>query len=264
MYAISGMKERKFSPNLEDALWKHVPKDASPSRILCDLFWIGLPWKQLEESLGRIRIHDIGCGAGRYGANFQKWSGLDINYEGFDIKDSPEWTRNKNENVKFTTFDGESFQETLSGDYNFFVSQSALEHIRYDLKYFKYLQEYIEERQAPILQIHMIPSASCLFLYLLHGYRQYTRRSVGKISEIFGDRCRIHLFRLGGASCNWLHFVKITLPTVSRRSTVKGADLTEYENKVWQAIDRDIQRNSKTASFLALVIESFIEDSIFP
>src|SRR5262245_54008326 len=54
------------SARLED-----LPGAPSPSRALCDLFWMQMPWAALERELGSLRVLDLGCGSGDYGVRLQ-------------------------------------------------------------------------------------------------------------------------------------------------------------------------------------------------
>ena len=96
---------------------------------------------------------------------------------------------------------------------NIFISQSAIEHFHYDLKYFKQIKDFIDLTKQNIIQIHLFPSPACLWLYLFHGYRQYNLNSILKILKIFrNNNCYFKLFCLGGNGCNMQHFKSITIP----------------------------------------------------
>src|SRR5262245_30328047 len=47
-----------------------LPGTPSPSRALSDLFWMHLPWEQMQRELGSLKVFDLGCGTGTYALNF--------------------------------------------------------------------------------------------------------------------------------------------------------------------------------------------------
>src|SRR5205085_12063585 len=70
-----GLTVRDFTcPALETYRDRLTP-GASPSRALCDLFWMTLPWTAIQEDLGAIHVLDVGCGKGGYGPRLIEWTG---------------------------------------------------------------------------------------------------------------------------------------------------------------------------------------------
>lgn len=67
-----------------------LPEKASPVRVLSHLFWVALPWAELERELGPPYVLDTGCGSGLYQALFEHWSGTRIaGYTGIDRIPAP-------------------------------------------------------------------------------------------------------------------------------------------------------------------------------
>ena len=179
---------------------------STPSRFLCNIFWSLFPWVKTNKILGNINMLDLGCGEGyltkrllsRYGKeNINKYLGVDVS------DDYKMWSEISNENrkAKFKSITNVlDIGGYIESDTNFLITQSVLEHIDTDLELFKSLKEYLYLNRRPFVQVHLFPSAACLWLYLYHGYRQYTPRSISRITKIFDDDdTDIRLFRLGGS-----------------------------------------------------------------
>lgn len=238
---------------LEDS-WGNPP--VSPSRFLCDSFWSALDLSSLY-SKRPIRALEVGCGTGRYGLNLKQKLGEELAlYRGVDIIEDQNWEEQKAlNNFEFYVDKAENVQHYLS-DINLIFTQSALEHFEHDLVFFRQLAEYVNSAQEPIWQVHLIPSAECLQTFLWHGYRQYTPRTISKITSLFSDGEKISIYRLGGISANRIHIYYITLPSLF------GTDLREKISKKYvadavAAIQRDQKKGARTAaSFYALVIKS--------
>ena len=91
-------------------------------------------------------------------------------YLGIDIKKRERWD-NSGKNLKFIKSDCYNIKKYLIKK-NLIITQSALEHFKYDLKFFNILKNNLSKTEK-IIQIHLIPSYSCLFTYFWHGYRHY-------------------------------------------------------------------------------------------
>lgn len=246
---------------------------SSPSRFLCDLFWKNLPWPEIKRELGSINILDIGCGSGRYYSKLQNWSGNIIDkYAGSDIKQSVDWAELKKNNDKLFFFEASALEisKFIPSDTNLIITQSAIEHFQEDLLFFEKIRDYINKSQNNVIQIHLFPSAACLWLYLLHGVRQYTPGTVSKITRLFNANSHAVLYGLGGKNCNRLHFRYITWPFLLKPIISKkvGQDwrntkIEEYNKHLASAIDQDMARPSRSPSFYALVIQSNFQKKIF-
>lgn len=231
----------------------------SPSRVLGDQFWHAYPWGALAESLGgRIRVLEVGCGSGLYGTLLESLLGGTLErYTGIDIKPHADWER-LGRNPKFRLEVGDA--GTLAGhlrEANLIVTQSALEHFDADLQFFRQLAEHVRGSEAPLAQIHVMPSAACLSTFLWHGVRQYTPRTVSKITSLFGSGTRKTLFALGAGACNRVHRNFITYPMLARRGDFRRSKPAEYRAALEAAIGRDNAAPAGgEACFYALVLQS--------
>lgn len=245
-----------------DKMWAAVPAAASPSRRLCDLFWMELPWSRIVRTLGPLVIHDIGCGSGNIAARISAWCGGAVMYHGFDTQERPQWNQPRPPAVCLARFDGHSFFETMVEGANLFISQSALEHIEGDLDYFEAVRAFVEAAERPILQVHMVPSSSCQRLYGPHGIRQYTPRSLARVARMFpGSQTTV--FRLGGPACNEVHLRFISKPGERNGEDGRQLQPREYDAALRRALALDFATRSKKASFYALVIETRFPSPLF-
>lgn len=239
--------------------WDMINKKSSPSRALTDLFWIKLNWKELLNELNEINIVDTGCGNGEYFVKLNQFSEEKINtYCGLDIQEKENWKKLKNENTNldFKVINSANLTNHIPLNSNLFISLSAIEHFENDLIYFRNIKEYIDKTNNNTVQIHLFPSAECLKKYLWHGIRQYTPRTIQKITDIFeNENSYSCLYELGGNSCNKLHWEYITKPIYFKKVDYRDIKEEEYFSKLKKAILHDNQQ--KTApSFYALVIHS--------
>ena len=240
--------------------WGETHIKSSPSRKLSDLFWLHLPWEEIHGELGEIHLVDIGCGTGKYGAMASRWAGGKVaSYTGIDTNHHEEWASLKAEhpNFRFLTADSKAFAESIPENANFFMSQSAVEHFDEDLSFFRQIRDYTLVENKSVIQVHLIPSKACLRLYGLHGARQYTPRTVSKLTSLFHDFSYAVLFGLGGEECNRLHYEFITRPLTKLRTTDwRDQKTQEYDERLYSAVERDMERRQPEPSFYALVIHS--------
>ncbi|MBH30606.1 MAG: hypothetical protein CMG71_01275 [Candidatus Marinimicrobia bacterium] len=206
MFVDKRISINNYEVDLNKNINSIVEGRSTPSRFLCNIFWSLFPWGKASELLGNINMLDLGCGEGyltkrllsQYGKkNINKYIGIDVS------SDYKMWSdiSNSHKNAKFKSIknvlDIDSYME---GDTNFLITQSVLEHIDTDIELFKFLKEYIYFNRKPFIQVHLFPSAACLWLYLYHGYRQYHPRSISRLTKIFDDdNTNVNLFRLGGS-----------------------------------------------------------------
>jgi len=165
-----------------------LPGTPSPSRALSDLFWMHLPWQRMVRELGPLHVLDLGCGSGQYGERLPRWSeGRIVRYVGVDLEAHRDWPRlvSNRSSVEFHAGNIEDIDRLMPADTNVIVSQSAMEHVTNDMRVFEHVHAYAHRAGRPLLQIHLLPSAACLWLYLWHGYRQYTPRRLTPITTLF-------------------------------------------------------------------------------
>lgn len=248
------------------AHWPDVPRGASPSRTVCDLFWVTLPWPSIRATLGDVHMLDIGCGSGHYGPKLlASANGLVASYTGTDAAPRPGWTdlATTDSRVRFYESRAEDFGSTIPTGTNLFISQSAIEHFDEDLTFFRQIGDYVRASPGPVLQIHLAPSQACLRLYTLHGVRQYTPRTLSRITRLFGPDSHRTLFRLGGAACNRLHFASITKPLVLHGRDLRNEEPEKYEKRLFEAVSHDMRHPDSSPAFWALVILSKTPTPLF-
>jgi len=235
-----------------------TPAQQSPSRLLSNLFWEHLPWATLQKNLGVIRILDTGCGSGHYEQVFRTASKNRLrSYHGLDVYRHPDWDLDTCPTQRtFSLYSGRDITPHIPEHTNMFVSQSAIEHIRNDKRYFKSIKQFIDAHpNRPFIQVHLFPSSACMKLYGRHGYRQYTPRTVSKITRLFPD-AQCFLLGLGGPSCNRVHMNFITKPIALDGIDKRKTTPKDYQKAVQQAILEDnVHETFPTdPSFWALII----------
>jgi SAM-dependent methyltransferase len=208
---VGGPGSRAFVPDIARAA--AIESGQSPGRLLTELF--------LEAELPRLtpprplNVLEIGCGSGSMAYRLAR-IGYRGTYTGIDINDR--FRRDHPADFPFVvTFiqgDAHRFAPAAKGD--LMVSVSTLEHIPDDAA----LIDRLASLFAPGgVEVHVIPSGASLMIYLWHGFRQYTPRT---LVEKFGPK--VEIVRLGGLGSYMLHFLFITISDlILRRSWRKGA-----------------------------------------
>ena len=240
--------------------WTQLDSKSSPSRLLSDLFWLKLPWNKIRKELGEINIFDTGCGSGNYGIKLQDYANNNIaSFTGIDLHEHENWAKLEEiySNFRFYQLKDNNISDYIPKGTNFFMTQSALEHFEEDLFYFEQVRDYILSYKRSVFQVHMLPSSSCLRLYRFHGVRQYTPRTVSKITRLFRDNSYAVLFRLGGNECIRLHYEFITKPMfIERIGDFRDQKPQEYKKRLIMAIKHDMKYPQKIPNFYALIIHS--------
>lgn len=262
----SNLSIRQFSPKIHDKDWKLVDLKSSPTRVLSDFFWIKLNWTAIDEELSGINILDTGCGNGEYFLKLDQYSNNCIkSYCGLDIEKKDKWEslKKENNNIDFNIINSNDLVEHIPKDTNLFISQSAIEHFDDDLIYFRNIKSHIDKYKNNTIQIHLFPSAACIKKYLWHGIRQYTPRTISKITDIFDDdKTYSVLYKLGGENCNKLHLDYITKPIYLKKIDYRDTKYEEYVHGLKNAIKYDLVENGNP-SFYALVIHSHYNTKVF-
>lgn len=174
---------------------------ASPLRAYAETFMT----KTLPEIFTppHIRVLDIGCGSGRY-SDLLSSAGYTGEYVGIDINDSFQYQLSETQSFK-RSFQSVSVHEFSSENlFDLIISMSALEHIEHDDSLIDHLEQFLTDRG---IQLHIVPGACALPLYLWHGFRQYRLHD---LEARFGTD-NVHIFALGGCASYSLHFLFITL-----------------------------------------------------
>ena len=259
------IRERRFhlSEQEVDGLWNRIAESASPSRRLSELFWLTLPWGALSRQVGRVCALEIGCGSGTYGRLLGRVLGTSLErYLGVDIEAHDQWEANNDLRLSFRLGRARDAHQYLQG-INLILTQSALEHFEEDLLYFSQVSDFVKVAKHPILQIHLIPTASCITTFPWHGIREYTPRKISRITELFGPGTLVYLFSLGGPDCNRTHRKYITWPHFRSGSDLRRSRMEQYRESVRSAILSDFKSEAASSAFYALVLISNCESDPF-
>lgn len=154
----------------------------SPARLLCDAFWASLDYFNLEKELeGKLKFFDVGCGSGRYGYFLQKYSKSSFeSYTGLDIYKDVAFPAE----FKHRLGRVEESIDKIEDDVNVLISQSVMEHIKNDIEVLSAITGRLDNKGRPFIQIHMLPASASLWLYLWHGWRQYSLKNLCNIARI--------------------------------------------------------------------------------
>ncbi len=232
----------------------------TPSRILCEAFWNSIDYENLEIQLkSKINFFDIGCGSGHHGIMYEKLCSNSFgSYTGLDVYKNARFPPKY-----FHVLDkAENVSNHINKKINFISSQSSLEHIEKDNFVIKQITKKLINNNSPFIQIHMIPAGKALWLYLWHGYRQYSKKNLANLAselkEIFN--LNISLIPIGGSSSFWAHLKLITLPIyfgiLLKNKNFKWFNQINTEKKLLNSISRELSCNSKSPVFWALIITS--------
>lgn len=187
-----------FSPK------KIKEKHASPGRIYADMFL----YEKLEEIIPQkeIKVLDIGCGSGYVRKIFSEL-GYKINYTGVDVKKHSDFEKYNQYAITSELIESkiEDFQTDKKFDLVFSIC--ALEHIKDDISAVSKTWKFLKPKG---IQIHIVPTFWSLFLYLWHGYRQYTP---ALLEKMFKEK-DFRMYRLGGLFSFFLHLLFITIPEI--------------------------------------------------
>lgn len=247
-----------FKPYIDGSwrlFWDKTFASSSPGRRLSDLFWRTLPWQEMKEELGEIHVFDTGCGQGNY--SLRLWDGIS-SYTGIDAKRRPNWAKleAEHENIRFIESNSVDILSLIPEKTNFFITQSAIEHFDEDLKFFEQIAEFISRKGSPVIQVHNFPAKAVLPLYLFHGIRQYTPRTISKITRLFSNS-QFYLYGLGGKECKKVQWKYFTWPHLflGREPAWKN-DVEAYDMEVRKAIECDAQAETNSPLFWVLIIHS--------
>ncbi|MCA3246913.1 MAG: hypothetical protein ING29_10615 [Azospirillum sp.] len=227
----------------------------SPSRALCEAHLATVGLAEFARAAGGVRMHEMGCGSGRAGRLAAAAARTAIRYRGFDVAARDSWSTPP-QGAAFATFDGADFAATIAPDDNFFFSQSAAEHIPADLDYFAAVARACAAASGPTLQIHYLPSAACLRLYLFHGYRQYPAGVLARLARLQPAGARVAAVALGGPAAVALHWRWITWPALRGRPDRRDVDPAGYRAAFRAAAERDAARGRGAPAFWAFVVRA--------
>lgn len=184
--------------------WKGRPVphgSDSPGRIYVDSY--------LREALpklvlpGKIRVLDIGCGTG-YVQETLAELGYTGEYVGLDVVHE-EGFKQHTEALNASFVEGRIEDYVPEAPFDLVLSNTTLEHVEDDRKAALVAGRVLVEDGVGV---HIVPSYWSLFLYLWHGYRQYTPKMLKKA---FAGQSAT-LVGLGGFGSFCLHLFLITIP----------------------------------------------------
>jgi len=233
----------------------------TPARILCDGFWSSINFENLKLQLNsNLNFFDIGCGSGLYGKFLKDITGKFFdNYTGLDIYKHRDYPLEFNHiNTK-----AENVYNHIDKKTNFVISQSSLEHIEQDTLVLEEITKKLIENNTPFIQIHMVPASMCLWLYLWHGYRQYSKKNLSNISDQLKKKFDVNSFitPIGGRLSFWTHLRYVTLPVYIRKILMKDKLYKWYnqnniEKKITENITKELECKHESPIFWAFVITS--------
>lgn len=207
-----------------------TPSLSSPARHWSDRFIaVGLP-KLLPPR--EIAVLEIGCGSGSLCGRLAAL-GYAGRYVGIDVDDRFSHAAVPAFAKSFVRADATAWQP--GERFDLIISVSALEHIADDAKLIATARTWLKPSG---LQLHIVPAAWGLPLYLWHGWRQYNRAAVA--ARFPGAQ----VWRLGGAVSFAIHFLFITLgelllPLRARRRAPRlygwALRLTRLDNRLGMA-----------------------------
>ena len=248
-----------YKPNLSISNLNTFSK--TPSRLLCDAFWNSIDYKNLRLQLNsNLNFFDIGCGSGIYGKFLKK-----INYKYFSSYTGLDIYKNHNYPSEFNhiTSKAENVNQYINKKTNFVISQSALEHIEKDIYVMEEVTKKLIENDKPFVQIHMVPASKCLWLYLWHGYRQYSKKNLSNILSQLKKDFNINsaIVPIGGSNSFWTHLKYITIPIYFKKFILndkqfKWYDQKNVQEKVVESVNKELDCNKEKPVFWALVVTS--------
>lgn len=259
--------DRRVDPRLEVMNYRpadlahlltRVHPQSSPVRKLTDMFLVGLPWAELGAELGPLRILDLGCGSGNYGPFLQRQSGRRVaSYLGLDQNFGAREKGFDQENgyVSHRPLDPDGLGAELEDGINLVISSSALDHMPHDLEIMSRLSAISAGPDRPLWQIHFLPAPSCYWLFPYHGIRQYTLRTISRLTGMFDDSHRFQLVGLGGPRCVELHLREVT-NRHSKETHWSQLVPDTYARAFEEAFMEDMHGPVTSPAFWALVIRS--------
>ena len=243
---------KKYEPSKKNYNLIDQYTNSSPSRILCNMFFLDYNWEQIKSNFNKINILEIGCGRGVQLKLFDEIFKDGYSYLGIDIKEYDDWKTIRNEKIKFVADNYLNFAEYLN-ETNIIFSQSALEHLDEDILLFKKISSYINRvKKKKILNLHFFPSTDCFYTYRGHGIRQYNEYSVSKLTQFFENHNVKNFYYLGNKKFNNLHKQKFNR-SLFKKTNINNQLFVDQFKKIMQNEDISSFKNS---SFNVLEIKT--------
>ena len=146
---------------------------------------------------------DIGCGRGDYARHFLE-AGV-ASYHGVDIAPRADWTAKEDLRVAFQVLHCGLDTLVAPERCNLIFSQSALEHIRWDVSFMQDVARHCEAAQHPVVQIHLLPAPASISLYGAHGWRVYAATQIARLVAPFSG-ADVRVYGLGSRSTQSLYY----------------------------------------------------------
>lgn len=241
---------KNFNYSLSKLYFDKVSYELSPLRFLSNLFWMSVPWKNIIDNIGNLKILEIGSGTGKYGIFFNSLLNKNLlNYTGVDLKQNT--IKNIPENFKFHIDTCDNVTNYIQ-DHNVLITMTAIEHFENDLSFFKKIKQHLDKTKQELIQIHVMPAFPCLKTYLGHGLRQYSPSTLSKITRLYSGNDLKILIPLGNKEFNKLTFKFITLPRIFKSIDKRKSNFNFYKKSLNKLLSTQINDSKPTA--YALVI----------
>ena len=206
----------------------------------------------------------MGAVRGRYALLLQEClKGALAGYVGLDAKPHAQWDEYRaRPGIELICADaGATKRYRAAADLIF--TQSALETFVNDIEFFMQIATHVSSTNRPTLQLHLVPSGACLATFRWHGVRQYTPRTISRITRLSGPETSRYLYYLGSAACNRVHRRYIIYPCLFGLRDRRERDLDTCERDLRQAVQDDEAGTSDEACFHALVLQARVQRDIF-
>jgi len=188
----------------------------SPARVYIDVFLK----KILEMQAGKIKsVLDV-CGGSGYLRNHLEAAGFEGHYTCVDIKKHDSFDRFYSETIS-SYLAQERIEDFLSisrdcEGFDLCISITAMEHIENDLHVIDDLSKLLKDNN---IEIHIVPASPSLFLYLWHGYRQYSKKRILRILALRD----YSVYKFGGVPSFFVHLFFVTFMEVFLKVKVRSS-----------------------------------------
>ena len=246
---IANIRDDLFYDLLDQYVRKPAP---SPPRLATDIFLYHYLSIHKSKFVGK-EIVEFGCGDGAYSKLFHKLI-QDTSYYGLDINPRKKWGDLESEKTRFDYFDADDLMTYAAVDKDKSIicfTHSALEHFPNDLKFIK----NIHDMCLVDFGLNIVPSRLSSLLYLNHGYRTYSKRTLNKLAnEINADSFEI--FKIGGWAIFFVMAIYITIPRMLRLGDLRERYSKGYMSALRIAMKYDkLLARFSPAIFYCLIVQ---------